>query len=107
MEKFNRNKNAEGDPDELWISREAIAITLEECYEGEGIQYVHIDQHKKVLEALEVARDGLEKVDKGLDGFDIKASDMRIGKPCLVVAEARSQVKQALAQIDKIIGVKE
>lgn len=36
----DRSRDADGNPRVLWISKEAIALTLEDCKEGEGVMYV-------------------------------------------------------------------
>lgn len=40
LPKFSDLRNADGIPDELWISAEAIALTLEDCRQGEGYCFV-------------------------------------------------------------------
>lgn len=37
---LDRSRNQAGVPNTLWISREALELTLEDCKEGEGIMYV-------------------------------------------------------------------
>ena len=48
----------------------------------------------KTIAALAEA---LGKVDKKLNKFDIKASDFRIGKPCLLVSGSHKIVRQTLS----------
>lgn len=35
---------------ELWISKEAIQLTLEDCYQGEGELYHHNDKYQAVID---------------------------------------------------------
>lgn len=47
---YCRNKNEHGDPDILWISREALALTLGDCKQGEGVEYVRRDLVERVYQ---------------------------------------------------------
>lgn len=49
---MNRNKNKNGEPEVLYISREAIAITIEDTYEGEGVKYIRADIHERRVQDL-------------------------------------------------------
>lgn len=50
---MNRNKDKNGAPEILWISPEAIGLTLEDCYEGQGVAYIRSDKHdQRVTELL-------------------------------------------------------
>lgn len=50
----DRGRDKDGNPNVLWISKEAIAITLEDTMEGDGVKYIRADSDalRKVREAI-------------------------------------------------------
>lgn len=59
---FNNSRNKNGDPEELWIGRCAIALTIEDQKQGDGVKYIHADVHKnRVDELLEANNRYLER----------------------------------------------
>ena len=57
--------------------------------------YTH-EEIRALIDEVEKYKAALEEINKTLEKFDIKASDFKIGKPCLLVAKAHEIAKQAL-----------
>jgi hypothetical protein len=49
---FNMNKDANGNPEILWISQEAIALTMCDCKQGQGLEYIRKDFHDRQINEL-------------------------------------------------------
>lgn len=73
---YCRNRNDAGHPDVLWIREECLAITIEDCIQGEGIEYIRRDlvddyiereKQKRIQKLLDQTEDAIKKLKEAED----------------------------------------